>query len=158
MRKGRIFFIIISILMLCNAAFLPMYCEGGGMLVFRSEYSFAHVIGDLIMVEGSYKLWVVHMTLGVFLPAVVMLATALTRMRRIYSLFNIFGILIWFFNIFRYAFEKGFTSLIEVDSTDVSIGAWVAVLLFLISALVLLFTKPVKADEKHPVAEYCPYC
>ncbi len=144
--------------MLCNAVFLPMHCEGGGMLIWRSEYNFARIIGDILMVEGTLDLWVVHMTLGVFLPAVVMLATAFTRMRRIYALFNILGILVWFFNFFRYALDKGLLSLFDVEHTDISIGAWVALLLFLISALVLLFTKPSRAVEEADSPAYCPHC
>lgn len=156
MTKGsRIFFVIISALILSSVLFLPMYSQGQGMLVWHSEYNFARIIGDILMEEGTLSLWVVHMTLGVFVPAVVMLACAFTRMRWLYSLFNTLGILVWFFNFFRYAFEKGITPLFDVHTTDISIGSWLAIFFFLISALVLLCTKKKKdtADDGR-----CPEC
>ena len=157
MTKGlRNFFIIISALILCSVLFLPMMAEGQGVLVWKAEYNFARVIGDLVMEPGTFSLWVVHMTLGVFLPSVVMLACAFTRMRLIYSLSNTLGILIWFFNFFRYAFQYGLIALLDIDTTDISIGSWLAIFFFLISALVLLCTKGKKDIE--PDKGRCPAC
>ena len=170
MTKGsRVFFIIISALILSSVLFLPMHSEGSGMLVWKAEYNFARIVGDILMEEGTLSLWVVHMTLGVFVPAVVMLATAFTRMRWLYSLANTLGILAWFFNFFRYAFDKGFLYLIDTDTTDISIGSWLAVFFLLISALVLLCSKKKKdttADGRCPAcgirlrrnSNYCPRC
>ncbi len=155
-KASRIFFIIISVLILSSVLFLPMYSQGGGILVWRSEYNFARVIGDLLMEEGTLSLWVVHMTLGVFLPAVVMLACAFTRMRWLYSLFNTLGILIWFFNFSRYAFQKGLVALFDIYTTDISIGSWLAIFFFLISALVLLCTKKRKNTDRDDGR--CPEC
>ncbi len=158
MTKGsRIFFIIISVLILSSVLFLPMYSEGGGILIWKAEYNFARVIGDLLMEEGTLSLWVVHMTLGVFLPAVVMLACAFTRMRWLYSFANTLGILGWFFNFFRYAFKKGFLYLIDKDMTDISIGSWLAIFFFLISALVLLCATKRKDTESVDDGK-CPEC
>lgn len=147
--------------MLCNLLFLPMYCEGGGILVWKAEYNFVRIIGDLLMAESTLSLWVTHMTIGVFIPSVIMLATSLTRMRWLYSLSNVIGILVWFFNFFRYAFRNGLVGMFDINRTDISIGSWLALLLFLISALVLLFTKPraeQTADTDRETNRRCPYC
>lgn len=156
-KRARVFFVTVSVLILSSVIFLPMFAEGQGMLVWRSEYNFARIVGDILMVEGTLSLWVVHMTFGVFLPAVVMLATAFTRMRWLYSLANISGILIWFFNFFRYALKKGIMPLFDIHTTDISIGSWLAILFFLISALVLLCTKKKKNDTA-PEDGRCPEC
>ncbi len=156
-KASRIFFIIISLLLLATVLFLPMLDEGGGILTKEAEYNFARVIGDLLMEEGTLSLWAVHMTLGVFLPAVVMLATAFTRMRWLYSLSNTLGILVWFFNFFRYALKESIMPLFDIHTTDISIGSWLAVFFFLISALVLLCTKKRKDTD---VIDHgrCPEC
>ncbi len=156
-KASRIFFIIISALILSSVLFLPMHSEGEGMLVFKAEYNFARIVGDLLMEEGTLSLWVVHMTIGVFLPAVVMLATALTRMRWLYSLSNTLGIAVWFLNFFRYALKKGILPLFDIHTTDISIGSWLSVLFFLISALVLLCTKKKKKDTVSDDGR-CPEC
>ena len=128
------------------------------MLVWKAEYNFVRIIGDLLMEDGTLSLWVVHMTLGVFIPAVVMLATSFTRMRWLYSLFNTLGILVWFFNFFRYALQKGILPLFDIHTTDISIGSWLAIFFFLISALVLLCTKKKKDTAEEKYDGRCPEC
>ncbi|MBQ4561950.1 MAG: hypothetical protein IJA55_06480 [Clostridia bacterium] len=160
MSKGsKVFFTVISLLLLASVLFLPIYDKGGGILSEGAEYNFVRVIGDSLMVEGTLSMWVVHMTLGVFLPAVIMLASAFTGIRWIYSIANTLGIFIWLFNFFRYAFKNGFTMLIDINKTDISIGSWLAGLFLLISALVLLCTKKSKKTEpEEKDADRCPYC
>lgn len=156
MTKGlRIFLITISVFILSTVLFLPMHSQGQGVLIRSSRYNFARIIGDILMEEGTLSLWVTHMTLGVFVPAVVMLASAFTRMRWLYSLFNTFGILIWFFNFFRYVLKSGIIPLLDIHTTDIAIGSWLALFFLLISALVLLCTKKKKdtADDGR-----CPEC
>lgn len=161
MSKGnKIFFTIISLLLLAAVLLLPMYNKGGGILSEGAEYNFVRVIGDALMVEGTLSLWVVHMTVGVFLPSVVMLASAVTGIRWIYSVANTFGIFIWLFNFFRYAVKNGFAVLFDINKTDISIGSWLTIFLFLVSALVLLCTKKEKKEniQEKAVTDRCPYC
>ncbi len=159
-RSTRIFFIIISLLALLNVIFAPMYDVGGGMLTDDSDYNFARVIGDAIMTEGGLGHWALHMTMGVFIPAVIMLACAITRMRWVYGFANTLGVFVWLFNFFRYAIDHGFVGMFDVETTDISIGSWIAIMLFLISELVLLCTKKKKDEPQRAVNEkqFCPYC
>ena len=163
MTKGsKIFFTIISLLLLASVFFLPVFDEGGGILTSKAKYNFARVIGDCLMKEGTLSLWVTHMTLGIFIPSVTMLACALTRLRVVYVLSNIAGIAVWFVNVFRLGLKNGFLALFDVHSTDVSIGSWIALLLFLISALGIIATKKKQREPEEEIYEItdgrCPQC
>lgn len=147
-KKLKLFFVISSILSIANVIFLPVHQKGGGILTENAEYNFVRVIGDAFMEEGALSLWVVQMTLCIFVPSVIMLACGITRMRFLYTVANTAGLLLWFFNISRYALENGVINLFEVEKTDISIGSWVAALIFLINALVLLCTKKKKKQEE----------
>ena len=155
----RIILIILSVLSLANVLLAPMYDEGGGMLPSDTEYNFIKVIGVLFLEEGSLGLWVVHMTVGVFIPAVVMLASSITKIRWLFSIADTAGILVWAYNFFSYAAKHSFTEMLNIDKTDISIGSWIAILLFLISALVLLCSKKKKMEDKpEPKDGVCPHC
>ncbi len=160
-RNVRRFFIIISVLSLLNVIFLPIYSEGGPMISKASEYSFVRIVGDLFMEEGTLTLWVTQMTLCIFVPSVVMLASAFTRMRLLYVLSDLCGIVLWVFNFVRYGIENGFKIIFDINKTDISIGAWVAMLLFLINSLVILCTGKKKKEEPEEADEedlFCPHC
>lgn len=161
-RNIRRFYIIISVLSLLNVIFLPIYTEGGPMISKTSEYSFVRIIGDLFMEEGTLSLWVTQMTLCIFVPSVIMLATAFTRMRSLYILCDLCGVGLWIFNFARYGIENGFKTLFDVNKTDISIGAWVAILLLLINSLVILCAgknkKEEPEDEEKEEDEFCPHC
>lgn len=151
-KKLRVFYIIISVAGLINVFFLPMFEQGGGMFPSDTEYNFARIIGDAFMKKDTLSLQVTQMTLCAFVPFVIMLASALTRMKLIYSLAGIAGLVAWFVNIIGYALKSGFASLIDVEKTDISIGSWVAVLLLLINGLVIICSKKRKISE--PEEEY----
>ncbi|MBR6513667.1 MAG: hypothetical protein IKT46_02415 [Clostridia bacterium] len=152
-------FTVLSILLLISALFLPIYSDGGGIFTLSAKYNFARIVGDCIVKEGTLKLWVVHMTAGIFVPAAAMLACSLTGMRFYYAVFNTLGLLVWFFNFFRLAIDKGFMHLIDGEKTDIALGAWLAILFFLISSLILLSTKRKTDKEEKPRTDgRCPHC
>lgn len=171
-KAAKRFYIIMSVLALTNVILAPMHSMGGGMLTDSAEYNFVRIIGDVFMVKGTLSLWVVHMTLGVFIPSVIMLASAFTRMRFIFALANTLGILVWFINFFRYLPVQGIPEIFDVFSTDIAIGSWAALLIFLITALVLICTKkkkgraadhvpaPVSMPPQENLLEdrFCPHC
>lgn len=163
------FFIITSLLALANVILAPMHSEGGGMLTDSAEYCFVRTVGDILMEQSALSLWVVQMTLGVFIPSVVMLASAITRMRSIFFFADTAGIAIWFVNFFRYLKVQSIPEIFDVFTTDVAIGSWLALFIFLINALVLICSKKSRVREKsEPVTDqrepelreerFCPRC
>lgn len=138
-RENRIILIIISALSLMNVIFVPVFDVWGGLLPRHVDSNFFDVVDMIFNYKDSWSYWVVLITVSIFIPCIFMLVMSLLGKKKLYVVFNIAGIVLWIGLIIGFGIEDdGFDEIFDFDDGSISIGVWIAIILFVVSLFVAL--------------------
>ncbi len=135
--------IVLSVVALLNVMFVPIFDVWGGLFPSDVDDNFFEVVEMLFKNANYYwDLWVVQITVSILLPSIFMLIFSLVGARKLFITANVIGILIWFKQIIDYGMEDdGFESLFDFDDCSISIGTWIAIILFVAALITSLVSK-----------------
>ena len=141
----RVKSIVFSVLSLLNVMFVPFFDVWGGLFPSDVDNNFFDVFEGVLTTADAWEYWVVHMTMSVFVPTVVMFFAALLNKRKLFLVSNAVGIILWFIQIIGYGLEDdGFSSMFDFDDSSIAIGIWIAIIIFFVSFLIV---KKNKGDD-----------
>lgn len=134
-QKEKQSLIVISLLSLLNVMFAPIYNTRGGLFPSNVKYNFIEVIGLIFEDSDNLEMEVVKFTLIILVPSIFMLVAALLGKDKLFSIANIVGsCFLWtriFVLFFHYAsIEDGLPYIFSFERGKISIGVWIAVVLF----------------------------
>ncbi len=133
---------VLSIFALLNVLFVPIFDVWGGLFPSDVEYNFADVIEDIFEDPDAWRHWVVVLTMSIFIPTLIMFIMSLTGKKGLFITANAIGIGIWLKQIIDYGMEDdGFEDLLDFEDGCVSIGTWIAIILYLICFIVAISSK-----------------
>lgn len=133
--KERQSLIVISLLSLLNVMFVPIYNTGGGLFPSYVKYDFIEVIGLIFEDSDNLEMEVVKFTLIILVPSIFMLVAALDGKDKVFFIANIVGnCLLWIRILVLFSHyvpkEGGFQYIFDFETGKISIGVWIAVVLF----------------------------
>lgn len=134
--------IILSVVALLNVMFVPIFDVWGGLFPSDVEYNFADVIEDIFKDSDAWRHWAVIITMSIFIPTLIMFFISLTGKKGLFITANVIGIVIWFKQIIDYGMEdNGFERLFDLDDCSISIGTWIAIILYIICFVIAISSK-----------------
>lgn len=133
--------IVISVLCLLNVFFLPIFEIFGGLFPDDTT-SFVEVLEAAFEDGDAWDYRVVRFTMFIFLPSVFLLIGALSGSKGSCVLASGAGIVLWFINMIDLISDTDIELVMDFDSTPVSIGSWIAVVLFFVA-----FSRAKKAEN-----------
>lgn len=134
--------IVLSVVALLNVIVVPVFDVWGGLFAKNAtKFTFFHVIESITEDPNNWNLWVVQITLSIFLPSLFMLIFSLVGARKLFITSTIVGIVLWFRIIIQFISQKGASYVFDFDDCSISIGTWVAIILFVISLIISLVSK-----------------
>ena len=143
MRKEfKIPLIVLSALALANVLFVPIFDVWGGLFPSDVDCNFAWVIEDIFEDSDAWRHWVVVLTMSVFIPTLIVFFMSFTGKKGLFITSNVIGIVLWFKQIIDYGMEDdGFEDLLDFEDGCISIGTWIAIILYLICFFVAISSK-----------------
>lgn len=174
MRKGS--YITLSILSLLNIVFVPTFDIWSGLFPSDYENTFFGAIRDLFTDSDAIYYWSVVIVLSVFLPCLLMIISAVLDNKVFYSVSSGLGIILWFRTAVSYIKQYGIADFFDFDDGSLSIGFWIALILFVIAFTIGITSKKtvknkVPIPQLHPVetnysmnqvviehGSFCPNC
>lgn len=145
-KSTRPILIMLSVFALLNVVFVPIFDVWGGLFPSDVDRNFFEVIEIVFEDADDWSLWVVQLTMSIFIPSVFMFIMSLVGKRGLFITANVVGIILWFKQIIAYGMEDdGFEDLFDFEDGSISIGTWIAIAIFIISFFVALNAKK-KAD------------
>lgn len=141
-KSARTALIILSAFALLNVMFVPIFDVWGGLFPSDVEYKFFDVLKMIFKDGDAWGMWVVRFTISFFVPSLLMFVASLSGKKGFFVTVNIIGILLWIRQIIEYVIDNG----LEDDPFDfkdgnISIGTWVAIIIFVISLIIALSGK-----------------
>lgn len=137
---------VACILALFNVLFVPIFDVWGGLFPDNVNYTFTDVIEMVAKdADSAFDRWVVIFTMKIFISTVIALALALFRQYGATKVVAGIGLLLVVIDVGRYADQVEYDELADLfdDNTSLSIGIWVAIVLF----AVILFSRTKKRDS-----------
>lgn len=174
MRKGS--YITLSILSLLNIVFVPSFDIWSGLFPSDYENTFFGAIRDLFTDSDAIHYWSVIIVLSVFLPCILMIISAVLDNKVFYSVSSGLGIILWFRTAISYIKQYGIVDFFDFDDGSLSIGFWIALILFVIAFTIGITSKKIEKNkvpipQLHPVetnhsmnqvviehGSFCPNC
>ncbi len=138
--------IILSICILLTVMFIPMFDVWGGLFPDGVEVTFGDVVSNLFY-GTDFGMWAEIFSWSAFVPAVVLLISALAKGKVMSILASLSGSGLLIFNLLRFISQCEAESVFDFDDCSVSIGFWIALLLFIICFFYSIRIK--KKDERH---------
>ena len=140
-KKERRTLTIISILSLLNIIFMPIYNNRGGLFPSYVKYDFKEVIGLIFEDLDNLEMEIVKFTLIIFVSSVFMLVTALLGKTKGFLIACLIGkYLLWTRIIVLFLhyvqIEDGLPYIFDFERGKISIGVWIAAVLFSIASYV----------------------
>ncbi len=134
--------IVLSIVALLNVIVVPVFDVWGGLFAKNAtKFTFFHVIESIFEDPDNWNLWVVQITLSILLPSIFMFIFSLVGARKLYITSTIVGIVLWFRIIVQFISQKGVSYVFDFDDCSISIGTWIAIVLFVIALITSLVSK-----------------
>jgi len=141
-KSTRPILIMLSVFALLNVMFVPIFDVWGGLFPSDVDRSFFDVIEIVFEDADDWSLWVVQLTMSIFVPTIFMFIMSLIGNRGLFITSNVIGIVLWFKQIIDYGMEDdGFEDLFDFEDGSISIGTWIAIGIFIISFFVALNSK-----------------
>lgn len=136
MTKRRQTYIVFSVLAIVNILFMPVFEVWGGLFPSDRELYFLDVI--TIFFEGyywyspseSWNMWIVQLTTFILLPSIAMLVGAIINNRKVFGASALAGVILEGRILINYIIQEGIESLLDIEDCSISIGSWIAILLF----------------------------
>lgn len=134
--------IVLSIVALLNVIVVPVFDVWGGLFAKNAtKFTFFHVIESIFEDPDNWNLWVVQITLSILLPSIFMLIFSLVGARKLYITSTIVGIVLWFRIIVQFVSQEGASYVFDFDDCSISIGTWIAIILFVAALITSLVSK-----------------
>ncbi len=134
--------IVLSVIALLNVMFVPIFDVWGGLFPSDVDDNFFEVVEMLFKdVNYYWNLWVVQITLSILLPSIFMLIFLLAGARKLFITSTIVGIVLWFRIIVQFISQNGVSDVFDFDDCSISIGTWIAIILFVTSLITALVSK-----------------
>lgn len=146
--SGKSFLIVFSLLALLNVIFVPIHDVWGGLFPDNVNYNFADVM-ELVS-EGETDMWVVQLTLSIFVPTLFMFLVSFSGHRGLFLTTTIIGMLVWFKQIVDYCNQFDIETLMDFEDGNVSIGTWLAFGLYLVCFFGALGSKKQAVTQTEP--------
>ena len=141
-KSTRPILIMLSVFALLNVVFVPIFDVWGGLFPSDVDRTFFEVIEIVFEDSDDWSLWVVQLTMSIFIPTLFMFIMALIGNKGLFLTSNIIGIILWFKQIIDFGMEDdGFEDLFDFEDGSISIGTWIAIGLFLVSFFIVLNSK-----------------
>ena len=139
-QEGFILFTVLSIGILINVVFIPMFNVWGGIGARWSYYNqfFAALNNVEHFLEGSNRLWSDIFIWSAFVPAVVLLISSIAKKKVMVTVSSFVGTGLLLFNLNRHIsdyYRAVGASAINFYDGNISIGFWIALILFSICLL-----------------------
>ncbi len=152
MRKYKSIFVILSIIALLNVIFVPMFDVWGGLIPSNPDDNFFEVLDAVFKDSDAWNEWPVIFTMSTFLPCVLMLIMSLINKKSGFLVSSAIGMvllaifIIWFALDNDSSWSIGYL-LFDLDESCISIGTWIALLLFVISFFTAISSKQKKIPK-----------
>lgn len=141
-KTTRIVLIILSVVVLLNIMFVPIFDVWGGLFPSDVDRDFFDVLECFFENDDAWSLWVVQLTISFSMSAVLMLIMSLVGRKGLFIAANIIAIVVWFKQIIvDYVGEDGFNALLDFEDGNISIGTWTTIMLFVASFIIVLSSK-----------------
>ncbi|MBR4905882.1 MAG: hypothetical protein IKZ44_03430 [Clostridia bacterium] len=136
MKNSRMVYLIVSILLLFNALFLPICAAPSwAMSETGTTLGFYNAMYMLVQIPNPLEYWLVSLTLAIFVPSLSLFITALIGKQIPYLISALAGITLWAVVTWNYVQQFGFADLFVLDGTRIGIGFWCAIVLLIIAAV-----------------------
>lgn len=134
--------IVLSVVALLNVIVVPVFDVWGGLFAKNAtKFTFFHVIESIAKDPDNWNLWVVQITLSILLPSIFMLIFSLVGTRKLFITSTIVGIVLWFRIIVQFISQKGVSYVFDFDDCSISIGTWIAIILYIICFAIAISSK-----------------
>lgn len=140
-KKSQIVLIILSLILILNVMFVPIFDVWGGLFPSEVEDNFFDVIHKVFYNDSAFRYWSVRITISIFIPCVFMLISSIIGNKSFSILTAFLGIAGSLYTVIGYGLEKGFESSYDADSGNISIGSWIAIIIFVISFIAAITAK-----------------
>ncbi len=157
-KSVRLVLITLSVFALLNAMFVPIFDVWGGLFPSDVDDKFFEVI-EMIFKDGgdAWDYWVVQFTITIFVPSLMMFVASLSGRKRFFVTVNIIGILLWIMQIIHYVIDNGLEDdPFDFEDGNVSIGTWIAIVIFVISLIIALSSRKSIPNIAHQPQTYQP--
>lgn len=147
--------IVLSVLMLLNVLFVPLYDVWSGLFPERPMFNFIDVM-ELVF-DGEFDLWPVTLTLVLLIPAIFMLAFSFSKSNGGFKISAGVGAVAMMIILCRYVEQFDLEDLFDFDYGNIAIGTWIGLILLIIS----LFAVKIDYAKSNPSSDnyiYCQYC
>jgi len=117
---------VLSIVLLLNVFFVPMFSVWGGLSARWADQSFMTALGNLGAGRGYWHdifIW------SAFVPGVVLFISSLAKTKVMAIISSLGGVGLLFINLTRHVGQVGSNAL-NPDDGNIAIGFWIALILF----------------------------
>ncbi|MBQ5968753.1 MAG: zinc ribbon domain-containing protein [Clostridia bacterium] len=120
--------LIISLLAVLNVIFLPLFSAGSGVFPSEMRSTFLEVV------TGKYEIydWPVALTALIFLPSMLMTVLSILKAQITTKLTGLVGLILMVGALLKYVDEFSLDALFSLENGNLSIGLWIAFLLFIV--------------------------
>ncbi len=140
MKSGsKITMILLSTAALLNVMFMPIFELFGGILPENPRDNLFTVIELLLDDFNNWDYWVVQFTVLIFIPTLFMFIFSLIGSKGLCVASSSVGLFLLVYKMIDYvAYCEDIEYLLNFDDTCVSIGTWIALLIFFVGFIVSL--------------------
>ena len=146
-KKRRLILIAISLVGLLDVMFLPVFSVFGGLFPGTVQVPFFEVFDLIFNEQGAFELWVVRFTVAILISFLLLLISALFTGKFTFIITNALCIVLLSVQIIQYSSQtKEIHSLFDFEKTSLSVGTWLAMLLYFAAMFIVLYKKRAKAE------------
>lgn len=140
--KNKNAYITISIIGILNSVLVPMYDVWGGLFPEDPGISFFDIVEAVFTDSDAFSYWPVIVTVPAFIGSMALFIAAVFNSRVFCNVFSILNSVIYLFIYIRLFAQFGAEDIFDFDSCSVSVGTWIAFILFIISLCFMDFSQP----------------
>lgn len=132
---------ILSILCILNVIFIPTFEVWGGLFPDETEYSFFSVISSVFSDSDALGEFGVLFKLLLFIPSIIMLISSFFKSKTAHIVSSGIGVFSTIYLLIKFVLQSEISALFDFSEGNISIGTWIAFILFIISFLISLFSE-----------------
>lgn len=140
-KKSQLVLIMLSVIALLNVIFVPIFDVWGGIFPSEVDDDFFEIVDKVFNDSSAFRHWSVNITVSIFISCVLMLISSIIGNKSFSILTAFSGIAGSLYTVLGYGEEKGFEKVIDFDDGNISIGSWIAIILFILSFFIALNSK-----------------
>ncbi|MGN0538996.1 MAG: zinc ribbon domain-containing protein [Candidatus Fimenecus sp.] len=140
--KNKNAYIAISIIGILNSVLVPMYDIWGGLFPEDPYISFFDIVEVVFTDSDAFSYWPVIVTVPAFIGSMALFIAAISNSRVFCNVFSILNFLIYLYIYIRLFARFGAEDIFDFDTCSVSVGTWIAFILFIISLFFMDFSQP----------------